>query len=90
MNGPVNFYPGLARHIEARLPDRDVVAAQLARLMSRERSQAWERKPEGPESAFIGEYVLPSVEEFLRRTLNLTITVTRFDKSVTSRTSRKN
>jgi hypothetical protein len=34
--------------------------------MSGERSQAWERKPEGSESAFIGEYVLPSVEEFLR------------------------
>lgn len=61
-----DFLSGLSRHLQSRLPERAVIALQIANLMSGERSRVWERKPEGAESAFIGEYILPNVEEFLR------------------------
>ncbi len=65
-----DFLSGLSRHLQSKLPSKDAVVSQVARLSSGQRSQVWERKPEGPESAFIGEYVLPNLEEFLRERIN--------------------
>jgi hypothetical protein len=65
-----DFLSGLLRHLQSRLPEKGVIDSQVARLLSGKESQAWERRPEGRESAFIGEYVLPNVEEFLRSRTN--------------------
>jgi len=54
-----DFLSGLLLHFQSRLPDRDTIASQVARLSSPP------KKWDGSEAAFIGEYVLPNVGEFL-------------------------
>jgi len=64
------FLEGLRRHLQSNLPDGSSITLRVASLLSGNGSQVWERKPEGPEAAFIGEYVLPNLEEFVRLQVN--------------------
>ena len=61
------FLSDLSRYLQSILPSRDVITSQVRTLMSGKESQVWKHKPESPESAFIGEYVLPNIEGFLQR-----------------------
>jgi len=65
-----DFLLGLQRHLQSKLPDRSVITSQVRRLLLGEGSKEWERTPEGAEAAFIGEYILPNVVEFVRNQVN--------------------
>jgi hypothetical protein len=65
-----DFLVRLEKHFQSTLPERKTVASQVTRLLDKtshysEISKVWSGKPEGPESAFLGEYILPGLEDFL-------------------------
>jgi hypothetical protein len=70
-DGVKEFLTGLMQHLYSRLPDRESIKSRVEQLLLKDGrqsavSQTWTKRPEGPESAFLGEFILPQLEDFLK------------------------